>query len=358
MQNKNYANIKIEMLPKREVIITGEITKEKMMEMQNKAIAKLKENLILPGFRKGTAPDNIVLQKVGEMTVLEEAGEMGLSEAYIQIIEDEKLDVIGRPEITVTKIAIGNPLGFKIKSALLPDVKLADYKKIAKESSKGVRDKSYEVTEKEIDDVVLNLRKNVAHEKLHRKSGVDVHNHNHREIKDEDLPEVNDDFLKMIGDFKSIGDLREKIKENITKEKELKEKDKRRIWILESIMKDSILDIPQIIVDGEIEKMLAQFKDDITKAGVEYKAYLEHIKKGEDDLRKEWQETAEKKAKSQVILNTIAREEKIVPDENVVKQEMENILSHYKDAERFRVRMYVETFLTNELVFQFLEKQK
>lgn len=73
-------------------------------------------------------------------------------------------------------------------------------------------------------------------------------------------------------------------------------------------------------------------------------------------MRKEWQPIADKRAKSQIILNNIAREQNITANEEEIKKEMENILSHHKDADRFRVRMFVETFLTNELVFQFLEK--
>ena len=115
--------------------------------------------------------------------------------------------------------------------------------------------------------------------------------------------------------------------------------------------------IPKIIVDGELEKMLAQFKDDLARAGITYEDYLKHIKKTEEDLKLEWKDVAVKRAKSQIILNNIAKEEAIAPKEEDIKKEMEHILSEYKDAERFRVRMYVETFLTNELVFQFLESQ-
>ena len=75
-------------------------------------------------------------------------------------------------------------------------------------------------------------------------------------------------------------------------------------------------------------------------------------------MKIEWKDTAVKRAKSQVILNTIAKEQNIAPKEEEIKKEMDNILASYKDADRFRVRMYVETFLTNELVFQFLENHK
>jgi FKBP-type peptidyl-prolyl cis-trans isomerase (trigger factor) len=298
-----------------------------------------------------------VAQKVGEMRLLEEAAEIALSEEYPNILDEHKIDAIGRPEIMITKIGLGNPLEFKIKTYIMPDVKLGDYKKIAtKEVAK--KTKKPEVTDQEVDGVIKNIQKNIAHEKMHADMGLDEHTHSHTEIKDDDLPEVNDEFAKMIGGFKGVADMKEKIKENIIHEKELKEKDKKRTEILEAIMESSTIDLPKIIIDGELEKMTAQFKDDIARAGVAYEDYLKHIKKTEDDLKAEWKETAVKRAKSQIILNNIAKEEGITPEEEEVKKEMEHILSHYKDAERFRVRMYVETFLMNEMVFKFLETLK
>lgn len=350
---KNYKDIKINQLPERELEIIGTIPAEKMAEMREKALEKLKESVELPGFRKGNAPLELVAQKVGEMRLLEESAEMALSEEYPNIIEENKIDPIGRPEIQITKMAPGNDLEFKIKTALYPEVKLSDYKKIAKKESGEAKEVS--VSDKEVDDVIQNIRKNIAHEKMHAEHGPD---HKHGEIEEKDLPEVNEDFVKMLGDFKDLADLKNKIKENIKIEKELKEKDKKRTEILNKIMEESKIDLPRIIVEGELEKMLAQFKDDIAKNGVSYEDYLKHIKKTEEDIKKDWNETAIKRAKSQVILNTIAKDEKITPKEEDIKKEMENILAHYKDADRFRVRMYVETFLTNELVFRFLEEQK
>ena len=58
---------------------------------------------------------------------------MALNEHYPKIIEEEKIDAISRPEISITKLARKNPLGFKIKTAVLPEIKLPDYKNIAKD---------------------------------------------------------------------------------------------------------------------------------------------------------------------------------------------------------------------------------
>ncbi|OHA96840.1 MAG: hypothetical protein A3C63_01315 [Candidatus Zambryskibacteria bacterium RIFCSPHIGHO2_02_FULL_39_82] len=282
---KGYKDITLNSLPERELEIVGAITVEKMSLMRQKALNRLKESVEIAGFRKGNVPDAILVQKVGEMRILEEAAEMALSEEYPNILEEHHVDAIGRPEISITKMAPRNPLEFKIKTALMPEVSLTDYKKIAS---------SISLTETESNKTY--------------------------------------------------------------KADATTEKDKRRIGILEKIMSESTIDLPKIIVEGEMEKMLAQFKDDIGKSGISFEDYLKRIKKTENDLRMEWKDTAIKRAKSQVILNTIAKEENIVPKEEDVKKEMENILVHHKDADRFRVRMYVETFLTNELVFQFLEK--
>ena len=353
---KHYKDVKVSPLPEREVEIIGAITAEKMALMREKAIKKLKESIEIPGFRKGNAPDNLIAQKVGEGSLLEEAAEIALNEEYPNILEEHKIDAIGRPEITITKIGVGSDMEFKVKTALMPDIKLADYKKIAiKTLSK--KNESIEVSPKEVDDVINTIRHNLAHEKVHAEAGGGKE-HNHREIVDSDLPEINDDFIKMLGDFKDVEDFKSKIKENISKEKEIKEKDKRRTETLEKIMEESTIDLPKIIIDGELDKMSAQFKEDIAQSGLSFDDYLKHIKKTEDDLRVEWKDTAVKRAKSQVILNEIAKSESISPNEAEVKKEMENILAHYKEADRFRVRMYVETFMTNELVFQYLESQK
>ncbi len=239
----------------------------------------------------------------------------------------------------------------------MPEVKLVDYKKIAKQEN-AKETVAPEATDKEVDDVIKNIQKNIAHQKMHAEDGVDPNSHNHPEIKDEELPPVDDAFAQMLGGFANVADMKAKIKENIAMEKGMKGKDKHRVDILEKIMDESTIDLPKIIIDGEMEKMLAQFKDDIGKSGISYEEYLRHIKKTEEDLKIEWKDTAVKRAKSQVILNTIAKDEAITPTEEDVKKEMENILANYKDADRFRVRMYVETFMTNELVFQYLESQK
>lgn len=89
--------------------------------------------------------------------------------------------------------------------------------------------------------------------------------------------------------------------------------------------------------------------------GVKIEDYLKQANKSIEDLRKDWRPHAEKKSKLQLILNEIARLEKISVDAKTIEDEVKNILAHYKDANQEHAYTYAETVLTNEAVYKFLE---
>jgi trigger factor len=351
---KHFKLSKVEKLPESEVVIEGEISEELLLKHRTSALKNIAKNAELPGFRKGHVPENIIIERYGEMTILGDAAEEALNEVYPEIIESEKLFVLGAPEVSITKLAKGNPLGFKIKVAIVPEFKLPDYKKIA--ASEMKKDDDLSVTEKEIDDVIKEIRGNFAHAELHKKIGTD--NHDHAPIKDDDLPEFTDEFVKKIGDFKDVEDFRTKAKENIKREKQYRTREKKRMATLEETLAKTNVTVPKVLVESELAKMLAQFKDDVTRAGAQYEEYLKHAKKTEEDIRKEWRETAEKKAKVQLVLNKISEEEKISPDAEKVRNETEKLLLAYQGADPVRARAYVAQMLLNEKVMEFLEEQK
>jgi trigger factor len=180
----------------------------------------------------------------------------------------------------------------------------------------------------------------------------------HSEEEKLDLPEVNEEFVKKLGDFKTIADFRDKIKEGIMKEKEQKAQDKKKLTIIEEIIKESKIEMPKALVLSELNKMQAQFEDDITRMGMKPEDYLKHIKKTWEELRKEWADDAEKRAKLQVIVHNIAITEKIEAKKEEVETEVKHLMEQYKDASIDRVRIYVESNLINKMVFDFLEAQK
>ncbi|MFA6227357.1 MAG: trigger factor [Candidatus Paceibacterota bacterium] len=352
MNKKIYKIVDTKKLPDCEVEITAEISAENLESYKAKAFKKIQEVAELPGFRKGKVPEAMLKEKIGEIGILEDAGEMAINDCAIEIIAESKVSLLGSPNITISKIAIGAPLEFKIKVSTMPEVKLADYKKIAKkENSK--EEKIEEVTEKQINDTIEEIRKMYAEQNHSHKPGEE-----HKEGENLPLPEINDEFVKKLGDFKDVADFKVKLKENIAKEKEFKAKDKKRLTIVEKVIEDSKIEMPKALVENELFKMQAQFEDDISKMGLKPEDYLKHIKKTWDDLKKEWRPDAEKRAKLQIVLHQIATNEKLEADKDMVEKETKHLVEYYKGADPERTRAYVEMQLINAKVWKFLEEAK
>ena len=349
--------VTVKILPKSEIEIEGEIDSEIFESYFTKALKKLGENLKLDGFRKGKIPEAVLLSSIPEISILEEMAEMALSEHYPKILENEKIDAISRPEISIIKLARKNPLGFKIKTAILPEIKLSDYKDSAKKIIGEITDaeKNVEVSDEDLENTIMDIRKSRA-PKVH------MAEHEHKEGEEHvhpepELPEFNDAFVQAIGPFKDVADFKAKLKENIKLEKENQAKEKTRIKIIEKIIDESTVDLPEILVEIELDKILYKMESDITQMGLKFEDYLKHLNKTVADLRKEFRNDGEKKAKLALILNEIAKVEKIIADETEIAGEVAAILEHYKDADPERARMHAENVLINEKIFQFLEGQ-
>ncbi len=353
MQKNNIENINIKKLEKSKIEITGSIPVEAFSSFRKKALENINNEITVDGFRKGKITESVLVSKVGEMSVLEEMAEIALSKFYPEIIEKEKIDAIGYPEISITKLAANNPLEFKIITTVIPEIKIGDYKKIAlKNNSK--KEEKIEITEKEIDDAILRIRK----------SRVDHTGHDHERLTPEEhekivessMPELSEDFVKSLGDFKDINDFKEKIKLSLLEEKKIMAQEKKRIALSDAILEASSAEIPELLIESETRRIEAQFSDDISRMGVKLEDYLKHAKKTIDDLRAEWKPHAEKKAKLQLILNDIVKLEKINVDAKEIENEVKAILAHYKDANQEQAYTYAETVLTNEKVYKFLEE--
>jgi len=351
---------KIKKLPKSEVEMEVSLPADLLAKAREKAIQMFAISMEIPGFRKGHVPENIVIEKAGEGRILEEAADILLKEHFSQIMVELKLDIIGRPQISITKLALGNPMEFKAKFAVLPEFDLPDYKEIATSSKQQVaRDgKELEATDKEVEDVLLQIRKNKAHLDYHKANPEDKE-HNHPDLENpENLPVLDDEFAKTAGNFKDVAELTEKVKQNIIEEKKLREVEKKRATIMEELLKNTKVELPEILVESETNKALAQMKDDITRMGGKWDEYLVHTKKSEDDLKKDLEVSSEKKAKIQLIFNKIAETEKIKIDETILTNEIKNIIEHYPEASEENARIYVSTMLQNQEVLKLLENSK
>jgi trigger factor len=163
--------------------------------------------------------------------------------------------------------------------------------------------------------------------------------------------------VQALGPFKDITDFKDKLKINIKLEKENHIKEKTRLNIIDKIIDGSTIDVPNILVELELDKILYRMESDITQMGLKFEDYLKQLNKTIDELRKEFRKDAEKKAKLSLVLGEISKLEKIEADKEQVAKEVAHILEHYKDADPERAAIHAENVLINEKVFQFLENQ-
>ena len=349
-----YQNIKISKIEKSQVKIEGEVSADVFASFRKKALELLNDQVSLDGFRKGKVPESVLVSRIGEMPILEEMAELTLSRVYPEILVKEKIEAIGRPEIQITKIASGNPLEFTITTAVLPEIILADYKKISEEKYAEKSD-AVEVTEADVEEAILRIRKSRVdhtghdHEKLSKEE--------HDKAIEEALPELTDAFAQSLGEFSDITDLKKKIKEALIEDKKNQAKEKKRIALSDALTEQSKIDVPEILIESELKRIEMQFSEDIERMGVKLDAYLAHAKKTIEEIQAEWKPHAEKKAKLQLILNKISVVEKIEVKKEEIENEVAHILEHYKDADKEKAWTYAETVIMNEKVFEFLENK-
>lgn len=148
----------LKQLPKSQIELIITVTPADYKKDMEAAAARLSERAAIHGFRPGKAPYEIVKQNLGEIKILEEALQSIVEKNFFEAVKTEKLDTIGMPEITIEKMAPNNDFVFKAVAALLPSVKVADLSKI------DAKKKEVVVGDKEINDVLDNLRKMQAKE--------------------------------------------------------------------------------------------------------------------------------------------------------------------------------------------------
>jgi len=316
-------SVVITKLPNAEVEIVGELGVAEFLAYRGRALRSLNQEVKVDGFRPGQVPEQVLVSKIGEEKILIEMAELALQETYPKIIAENKIDALGRPEITLTKLAKDNPLGFKIKTAIHPEITLPEVKKIAKRIITNQNESAIEIViaDKEVDEVLAELEKNKA-------------------------------------DLSKIDNPKEKIKANLKLEKAAKQKDKRRLEIAAAIVRETKLEVPNILIESEADKMLGEMRGQIEQMGLKFEEYLKQLKKEEKDLRAEWRGDAEERVRTALVLAKIAEVEKIGAPEAEVEKEVKHLKEHYKDANENQLRAYVGNMLINEYVFRFLEEQK
>jgi len=177
------------------------------------------------------------------------------------------------------------------------------------------------------------------------------------------LPEINDEFAKGLGKFENIEGLKKSIKEGLEFEEKSKAKEEFRVKLIDQVSEKSIVEIPDILIDSEVENMMNEFKNNVMHSGVKFEDYLQSVNTNEEKLKGEWRGLAEKRVKTGLCMREIALKEKIKISDEEIDQRVNDTLKHYPNEEEVRKNIDIEKFknhvasiMMNEKVFEILEK--
>ena len=175
------------------------------------------------------------------------------------------------------------------------------------------------------------------------------------------LPEMTDEFAKKLGKFESVEDLKKKIMDGVKTEAEAKEKQRFELAMLDALLAKLEVELPDVLVEGEKDKMLEEFARDIASRGMELEQYLEASKTTLSELRATFTTQAEKRVRIGLLLRAIAKKENIAPSDDEVQKALNDTLAMYQNNEQAKKQLsspeyrdFLKSRLTNDKVLEFL----
>ena len=156
------------------------------------------------------------------------------------------------------------------------------------------------------------------------------------EVKTKELPELDDDFAKDVDEnVDTLEELKTKVHDEIKdQKKETAEENIQEEAISGAVKNAKIDDIPQAMIDTEVENQLNQYLANLRRQGIDPKLYYQMTGTSEDDLKKQFAKDAEERVKTDLVIEAIVAKEDIKPSEDEIKAEIKSLADEYKMEEK------------------------
>jgi len=182
-----------------------------------------------------------------------------------------------------------------------------------------------------------------------------------KEIKKKVLPEINDEFLKNLGDYKDADDFKDNIKKRLIEQKESVRRGKIIEEIFNHIIDNIKSNVPNGMVTDRIKQINEEIDEGLKKQKINRDNYLKAINITEDKLNEEIKERAVREVKEYLIFKALEKAEKknIEPSEDEIKKEKDNIISRYKKEEDIKkIREFFENHEGDKTLTQTIKRRK
>lgn len=329
--------------PKSIVEVQVTVPWEDIEAKWNEALQKLAGDVELPGFRKGQAPLNLVEQNLGDK-LQDEFLKTVMPQALVDALQGSDVVPIDYPKYQLVSFTKGQPLVFSAVITERPVVKVGDYKNLYAQ-----RPPVKQITDEEVNKIIEDLFKRwkarqgmpAPTPKTETPSAANPTagsmNFNQTPVSGlvdaqgnplntQQIPadQPDDAFAQAMG-AQNLADLKSKIQADLENEAKYNNELDYEEAILQEIEKNTQVDVPQILVEDELSRMLVSLQRRVTDMGLLFDEYLKSQGKTLESLKAEWQPQAEKNVRMELGLAEVARQENIEVTDAELQSEIDKI---------------------------------
>ena len=386
--------------------VVVEIDKPEFEQALNKAYAKCRKDIMLPGFRKGKAPRKMVESMYGATVFYEDAVNEIFPEIYTTAIVDQQLKAVGSPSVSNMDTPDEGGVVLTIETELYPEVTLGQYKGIE------VPKREVKVEESEVDAEVNRMaERNARIETVDRAAQMGdtvvidfegfeggkpfqggkaedysltlgsgsfipgfeealvgavageerdvnvtfpenyakelagkpaVFKCKVHEVKESIKPELDDEFAKDVSEFDTLDALKNDIRERFTKSREEQNERAFESSAVQLAAANMTCNVPACMIDEQVDHQIEQFAYQLQSQGMKMEDYTKMIGGDLSSLRQSMRPMAEQTVRSDILLSEIARAENLEATDEEVEEELKKLAEQYQ-MELDKVKAAVDT---------------
>ena len=384
--------------------VTIEIARDEFQTALDKAYAKIRKDIMIPGFRKGKAPRKFVERMYGSQVFYEDAVNEIFPEIYEAAIVKQELKAVGQPSVTDMQTPEDGSVVLTVSTELYPEVTLGEYKgiEVPKETvsiskaevdaelgrmqDRNARIETVDREAKTGDTVILDFEGFVDGKPfdggkaegytLTLGSGAFIPGFEDQlvglkageektfpesytkelagkaatfqckihEVKETIKPELDDEFAKDVSEYDTLAALKKSIKADLAKKRqEAVDRDfENEAVVLAG--KNMTCDIPACMIDEQVDKHLEQFAYQLQSQGMKMEDYVKMIGGDVKGMRDSMRPMAEQTVRSNILLSEIVHQENIDVTDEEVEEELKKLAEQYKmELDKIREMIDVET---------------
>jgi trigger factor len=373
----------VETLSPTRAKLTVEVPFEELKPSLDNAYKKIASQINVPGFRRGKVPAPIIDRQVGRGAVLDEAINEALPGLYIQALQENELEPLAQPEIDITKLEDNETLEFTAEVDVKPEITLPSLDDLevtvddvavteadVEEQVEALRERFGTLTDveraaEEGDFVVIDLKATQNGEIVEggeaagvsyqvgkggmldgldealrgmsagdtatftsQLAGGDLEGEDVEvevsvtAVKEQQLPELDDEFAQMASEFDTIGELTDDVRVRLGNGKRLEQAAAARDAVLEKVLDLTEIPVPDSLVAEELVARRQGIEQQLAMAGMTMEAYLDAEEQTVDEFEAELEKRVRDAVAAQFVLDQIAVNEELGVEQQELTEHM------------------------------------